>query len=645
MKWWLCIIIVLATVSSSGQREHLTKGDAFYHQRLYREAIAEYQLALTEDVVVNKFYMTQQIARTYRELFDYENAELWYSKLIALGAENEAVNFLHYAQILVSNGKYQEAAQAYTNYLGKSEQLDKRDAYKALTDWPKAHQDTIWDMHISMTNIETGSRSMGVAHANGVLYYGVPVIQDFNERTAYYDLGKVALVDSVTASAPMKLTGTTNRSFYEGTPQLSADGKYLYYTANASEATKYRPGKKLKKGVALSPEGLNILKIYRAEWDGQGWTHVLELNVNDNGYSCAFPHVTRDGKHLYFASDKTGGLGGFDLYRASFINDSTWSEPVNLGAGINTDQDEMYPFTTDTAFYFASRGLPGYGGADIYQCVRNGIELGKAENIGQPINSSKDDFSFIVLPDEEGLLKGYLSSNRDGTHGYDHIYYFGQNPPPVYPDTIAGRTINKITLNPVSGVILRLERLDENGNKQLDTTFVTGKNGYIELILDKGVEFAVTFEMNGYHPVTIDVPAQDRKDVEGLFGRIPLEPIPVKNTIIKIPNIYFDFDKASIREESFQVLDNIVQYLNDNPDIRVELSAHTDARGSDYYNLRLSQRRAQSTVDYLVDKGIDKNRLKPIGYGEKKILNQCKNGVKCSDEEHEFNRRVELKVL
>ena len=165
------------------------------------------------------------------------------------------------------------------------------------------------------------------------------------------------------------------------------------------------------------------------------------------------------------------------------------------------------------------------------------------------------------------------------------------------------------------------------------------------MVLVKHLPYKVTFTKEGFKQVEVEIPTLNREDVIAKFGRIVLEPVTQKNTIIQIPNVYFDFDKASIREESYKILDNIVSYLNDNPEIKVELSAHTDSRGSDSYNIRLSQKRANSIVKYLVEKGINPERLKCVGYGETKLLNKCKNRVKCSDEEHEFNRRVEMKVL
>lgn len=645
MRSWLCAVLFMISYVGFGQRAHLDQADTYYKQRFYKEAIAEYKLALEEGVVVNKFYMTQQIARTYKQLFDYENAELWYSKLLSLGDDNVPENYLHYAQLLLNNQKYAEAELWFQKYIEVAKITDRKVQYLELTSWPQENQDSVWDINLYNTNIETGSRSMGIYLVNDKMFYAAPVINEFQTKTAFYDLAFVPQMDSINFGSTVVLPGEVNKSFYEGTPFVTQDGKYIYYTANATERTKYREKKREKKGLEISANGLNILKIYRATNVNGIWKNVIELNLNSNDYSCAFPHISRDGNTMYFASDQPGGHGRYDLYRASKINDSTWSAAFNLGPEINSDQDEMYPFTNDTAFFYSSKGKPGYGGADIYWGKIEGVKITQVQNIGIPLNSSKDDFSFITIPNVKGLLEGYLSTNREGTHGYDKVVYFNENPAPVYPDTIIGTALNKITLNPIQGVKIALEKYVDEIDLESAFNDETKKDGNITLILQKKTPYRVTFTKEGYKPITIEIPETERDDVLAKFGKISLEPVAVKNTIIKIPNIYFDFDKSSIREESFGVLENIVDYLNDNPEIRVELSAHTDARGKDWYNLNLSQRRAASTVDFLVKKGILKSRLVPKGYGEKKILNQCKNGVKCSDEEHELNRRVELKVL
>jgi outer membrane protein OmpA-like peptidoglycan-associated protein len=638
-------VLSLKSQSAIGQRDHLTLGDKYYNEKFYIEAIQEYKAALEEKVVINKFYMNQQIARTYKMLFDYANAEIWYAKLIELGAENPAENYLHYAQILANNQKYQQSADMYAVYAQKAGKIEESAKFRGLADWATVHiNDSLPRVKLYKTNIETGSRSMGLWLNKEKLFFAKPAVDNFTERTSFYDLSTLEKTDSIHFHSPQNLSEVINKSFYEGTPWVSADGSLLFYSSNASIQTKYRKeGKNHKAG--LSEAGLNVLYIYTSRYKNNTWSKPVALNINHPEYSCVFPCFSKDMKHLYFSSNMQGGYGGFDLYRAEKLTDSTFGIPVNLGPDINTFQDEMYPFLNDTALFYSSRGLQGYGGADIFIARFNDNSFKTPVNAGKPINSSKDDFSLILMPNEHGLLKGYLSSNREGNHGYDHIWYFSEQPAPLPPDTILATVINRITGRPMEEVAVTLERYEKNKTPVSDSGGFTNSAGKFTFVLLKNVAYRVTFRTDGFKIFVVEIPADDHYDAFAQFGEMTLEPEAKKNTVIQIPNIYFDYDKATIRPESFPVLDQIVKYLNDNPQISIELSAHTDSRGSDGYNLKLSDKRAKSTVKYLIDQGIDAKRLTGKGYGEQKLVNSCKNGVECSEEDHEKNRRVELKVL
>ena len=428
-----------------------------------------------------------------------------------------------------------------------------------------------------------------------------------------------------------------------------------------------------------------------------------------------------------------GGEGGYDLY-VSYKKGESWSKPKNMGPLVNSEFNEMTPFCLENELYFSSKGNIGYGGSDIFKAkldVDGNVE--SVENIGKPFNSSKDDFAFVLNSDK---VHGYLSSNRDGAHGYDYVYAF-EKFDVRSPDTISGIAKNRITGLPIKGIKISVQPLDNGvfqkleesdkdghiglilpkgkefvvkfdapgfepkeitipaedrsdvlslfgnlelipaaeknpsdtitgiamnritslpiegikvsvqpkGNDVFDKIGETDKDGKIELILAKGKEFVVKFDASGFEPKEINVPAGDRSDILALFGSLEFTPQANKDQIITFDKIYFNYDKATIRKESLPALEKILTYLNYYKDITVELSAHTDARGSDSYNQVLSQKRAEATVKWLIEHGIDESRMVPKGYGESKLINRCKNGVSCSDSEHMKNRRVELKVL
>lgn len=639
----LLIALSSITLFASAQRKYLEEGDDFYKRRMYLEAIASYKMALQENVVVKKFYMTQQIAKTYKRLFDYKNAAEWYGKLMEFKNENSAENMFEYAEILMNLEQYDKAAEIFKAYCEKSGRPELSNKYAALCKWPKDNGSLKKDYITYKTNIETGGRSMGHCLYNNGLIYALPQNQDFQVKTTYYDLAYAQAADSINFGAPLVLPGETNRSFYEGTPFLSSDGKKLFFTSNATETVKYNTKKAGKSGISTS--GLNVLHMYEAENINGSWVNVKELSLNSNEYSCAFPSLSSDGNTLYFASDMPGGFGGFDLYSSTKTNDGNWSQPKNLGTSVNTDRDEFYPIVCDGKLYFSSRGLPGFGGSDIYVAeLKNGIPS-NANNMGKPFNSSKDDFAFSIHP---GAKDGYFSSNRDGETGYDHIYYFKKR---FVPDTLRGVVMDKITDKPVTGVKVELLLVATDGSESVVNSVITGKDGKWEFLIDPEKKYRVRYTLDGYETenrTVSDIQSVgelQRNEEKKKLSPVYMKPIVKKDNVVRIDNIYFDFDKASIQPSSFPILDNIVKFLQENPEARIELSAHTDAVGNDAYNLTLSKKRAQSCFDYLVSKGISPNRLVPVGYGEKKLLNNCRKKDDCPEEQHAINRRVEVKFL
>lgn len=643
MRLLLLFMLTVCSLSASAQRKYLEEADEYYRRRMYREAIASYQQALNENVVVKKFYMTQQIAKTYKHLFDYKNAAEWYGKLMEFKEENTAENMYEYADVLMSLEQYDKALTVFKQYAEKSGNPETISKYEQLCAWPKNHSDLLKKFVVYKTNIETGGRSMGECiYQNGIMY-AQPQEQDFQVKTTYYDLAFASSSDSIQFGTPVLLGGGTNRSFYEGTPMVSRDGKWLFFTSNASETEKYKPRQASKIGI--SKGGINVLQIYSAKLSGNNWEDVQLLSFNSNNYSCAFPCLAEDGKTLYFASDMPGGFGGFDLYTSTLGDDGAWSTPKNLGNSVNTNRDEFYPFVSKDKLYFSSRGLPGYGGSDIYVAKLSNGMPGTAENMGKPFNSPKDDFSFIIT--DKGI-DGYFSSNRDGDNGYDLIYYFKKK---YVPDTLRGVVIDKITGKPISGVTVQLFEIGPDGNEKQVNQMITAADGKWEFLVDPEKTYKVRYSLPDYNTEerTVSdintVGELKRNEEKSKLSPVYMTPIVKKNNVVRIDNIYFDFDKASIRPESYPILDNIASFMSDNPDAKIELSAHTDAVGNDNYNLKLSQKRAQSCFDYLVSKGVDKSRLVPVGYGEKKLLNNCKKKDDCPEEQHAINRRVEVKFL
>lgn len=633
------ICLLLTTLNGFTQEKNWVKeGDFNMDHHFYKEALISYENALTTEIDSSeKLHAQSQKALAYYRLFDYENAEKQYAIILKYAIIENPEAWLQYAHILRNNEKYDEAIDAYETYGSYSGKYSVIDYYEKACSWAIEHKDSIKSFHIYQTNLETGGRSLGVGYFKNGLVYSQSQSEDFDIKTTFYDISFAEKENDSVFKNSAPYQGELNRSFYEGSPSFTEDQQTMFYTGNASERIKYKERKRKKRGYEISSKGVNILKIYQVSLSDSGWVNKKELPFNSNEFSCTHPSISKDGRTLYFISNMEGGFGGYDLY-VSYKTDTVWSKPQNMGPSINSASNEMTPFCMENAIYYSSKGNMGFGGADIFKASFKNGELVNVKNIGKPFNTSKDDFGFVMHPDQE---HGYFSSNRSGTHGYDHIYGF-EKIEIIYPDTIRGVAMNRITGIPIQGVKVTIEPDLEDVFYKIEETDQGGK---IELILPKNKEFLITFYAKGFEPKEIIVPANDREDFIAQFGNLELIPVAEKDKIITIDKIYFNYDKATIRDESIPALEKILEYLNYHSKITVELSAHTDARGSDSYNKRLSQKRAESTVKWLIDHGIDVSRMNPKGYGESKLVNHCKNGVKCSDDDHMRNRRVELKVL
>lgn len=575
----LIALLIVSTVVV-GQKKHLAKGDEFFNNRMYKEAITAYKLALDKNADVNNYKMAQRMANTYHLLFHYEAASKWYHKASTFTKEVQPQLIFDYAQLLCNLEDYKLAKtqfKKYFNAIGKPESYKK---HQEICDWAIQHKSQSRDVMITKTNLETGGRSMGLIFYKEGIVYAQPQGNEFTSKTVYSDLAYAKKTDTAIFNTPTVLQGNLNNHFYEGSPSFSKTENRIFYTGNATEKKKYRTKDIVRKEISISKNGLNTLHIYESKKIDEKWIKGESLNINGNDYDCVFPHITNNGKRLYFASNMPNGYGGFDLYYSDLVGDNAWGKPINLGSQINTALDEMYPYTDMDTLYFSSKGLKGFGGSDIYKATINGHSYSSPKNLGKPYNSSKDDFSFII---NNKTRSGYFSSNREGQHGYDNIYEF-------------------------------------NSPKKMA---VAVKSEIVEVEIIKKI-------------ITDSI--QDRT-------KLALKAKPKKDKVINIDNIYFDYDKSTIKDESIPMLTIIMEYLIVNPTIKVELSAHTDSRAGDNYNLVLSSKRAQSVVSYLISKGIDKSRLIPKGYGESKLVNNCTNNIECSEAEHQENRRVELKIL
>ena len=393
--------------------------------------------------------------------------------------------------------------------------------------------------------------------------------------------------------APVELEDEVNTEFDEGTPSFSKDGNTMYYTYCAQD-----------------PEGPRTSEIYVSTRSSAKWGKGTRASiVKDSVTALGHPAVSPDGKYLYYVSDAVGGFGGKDIFRSRLVGND-FGPMENLGPDINTPGDEMFPYVRDSVtLYFASNGHPGMGGLDLFKATQDSTGKWHVENLKAPINSMGDDFGITFEGDKE---KGFFSSNRNDARGYDHLYSFEL---PVITIFIEG-IVSDVDENPIEDATVRIVGKDGLNDKVLAT-----KDGTYRVELERDIRYVMMASARGYLNQNFELKTGPEEKNETYIVDFYLSPI---SKPVVIENIFYDFDKATLRPESQKALDEMIKMLNDNPNVTIELGAHTDRKGSDQYNERLAQRRAQSVVDYLIAGGIEKERLEAKGYGESvpKVINK-----------------------
>ncbi len=637
------------------------KADKNFDAYSYEKAIFHYKkaLAINENPSVEL-----KLANSYRLLNQPEEAELWYrAALDNMTLSDE--DMLNFGQVLSANGKYEEALAIYEKYQHKEDWVN--DHVEALRNVDRFYVNEIaFEIRESLFNSAEKDFSPTFKNGEVVFVSGRPssgiMKPEYNwDGSNFLDLFTVS-----EGEVPEKIHRGINTRFHEGPAAFFDNGEKMFFTRNNY----------LKKQAGESEEGVNMLKLYYSERkDATKWKKPVEFVHNDDHYSTGHPTVSSDGKILYFASDRPGGFGGVDLYKSVFVN-GEWSEPQNLGARFNTAEDEMFPFLhNDKVLYFASAGHEGLGGLDVFRA-----ELGRnhsPRNMGFPLNTNADDFGIAF---EGEMNKGYFSSNRVGGTGDDDIYNIL-----MYDYILDVTLIDAVTEEPISGQIEIREFFPPDIVDLVDS--ISGSNLQFRAL--KGSKFSVDGFAEGYEDGNLEILTTDNSgEILKLSYELPLSPIrreeaeivvvenngvhtqviALESNVLRIHsgsvenlketydeegidvvkeillrNIYYDFDEFNIREDAAKELDKIYQFLGDNRQVYLTLESHTDVRGSNSYNEILAKRRAISAKDYLVERGIDNSRIRIESFGELENHNDCKESI-CSEEDHQSNRRTEIKL-
>lgn len=593
---FIVLLCLLTTESILGQSKRLERANAAFETGEYFLAVDLYKDAY--NAVSDRDLRSEiifKIGECYRKINDSRQAEVWYKKAINRNYSNPLV-YLYYANALQMNEKFDDAVIEYQRY-SELRPDDPRGrnglmSCQAAREWmanPTAYQVN----EMQFFNSRQSDFSPAFAREDYTVVYFTSSRKEATSKDTHGATGEkfsdifVATQDRRGSwSTPISLGDPINTIFDEGTPTLTADFTTMYFTSC--------------KAVKRKSNGC---QIYVSQRSGDKWGRPELVNLAADSIVVAHPAISPDDLTLYFVSDMDGGQGGKDIWKVTRKSKAdSWSEPVNLGSEINTKGDEVFPYVhPDGTLYFSSNGHIGMGGLDIFKASKESSGRWKVENMRYPVNSPADDFGITFEKDNE---RGFFSSNRS-RRGTDNIFSF-YLPPLVF--NVSGAVLDERTEKPINGVLVRMV-----GSDGLTQEMTTSSEGYFRFMLRPGVDYVFIASKEGY------LTGKGRETTKGVDRSTDFRVgIQLSSTAapIDLPNIFYDFARWELRPESMVTLDKLVETLNDNPNVTIELASHTDARGTAAANIELSQKRAQSVVDYLISKGIAPDRLSAKGYGK-----------------------------
>ena len=630
-------ILLTAFISFTSYSQNTNIANKKYEKYAYIDAIKTYER------IAEKGYksaeMFKNLGNAYYLNSEFGKAAKWYTELFDMTSELDNEYYYRYALTLRSIGDYSKA-DMITKKVNKLSGGDARaELYLKNENYLEDIKQNSGRYKIEDAGVNSIYSDYGsTIYNNQIIFTSARDTGSIGQRKHtwtdqhFTNLYAANLDDDMNAGKPVKFDQNIKSKFNESTPVFTKDGKTIYFTRN-----NYLEGKKGKDMY-----GVTLIKIYKARLIIDKWSDIVELPFNSNNYNTAHPALSPDEKTLYFASDMPGTIGQSDLFKVSINDDDTYGKPINLGNKINTSGRETFPFISqENEIYFASDGHPGLGGLDVFVSKINSTgDFDEIVNIGSDINSPKDDFAYIL---DTKTRTGFFSSNKDGGLGYDDIYKFTETKKLSCDQILSGQVTDVETSEILANTKVSL--LDSELN--LVAEVLSDENGIYTFTVECGKTYNIRAQKPGYNgkEEQIKVPKTSGKT----YAPTALERAGCKVVVgddlgkcFGIKMIYFDLDKSNIRAEAAIDLEKILDALNENPTMTLDIRSHTDSRQTAKYNESLSDRRAKSTIQWLVKKGVNANRLTGKGYGESQLINNCSDGVKCSEEEHQMNRRSEF---
>ena len=624
--------------------KELEKANEMYKNFSYVDAIKIYERIAQKGFVNQE--MLQSLGNAYYYNAEYKKALPWYEQLFQEGKYKVKPEYYYrYAQTLKSVGDYTQADKMMAKFVELTNANDTRAAlFEENKDYQTVIKNNSGRFQLNNASVNTENSEYGTAfYGDKIVFAGATDARKAKRGVSqwtgesFYDLYEAEHFDQKLGSRK-PFSSSINTQFNESTPVFTKDGNTMYFTRNNY----------VNRKLGSDIENTILLKILRATKDKNGnWGDIVEVPFNSDQYNVAHPALSPDEKYLYFASDMPGSFGNSDIFRVEILGDNQYGTPENLGNIINTAGRESFPYISkDNVLYYSSDGIPGLGGLDIFAVKFNADgSTSKPVNIGMPGNSADDDFCFVFNSDSK---IGFLTSNRPGGKGKDDIYSFHEDKPLLFScqKNIKGIVKDAKTKAVIADakVILSDKVMKEVSTDQskTDGTFT------FEKVNCNDSHYYLRGEKEKYETAEVNVTVgKDEVVYEILLNprQVAIKKGMDLAKVFEIKEIKFDYNKADIRPDAAVELTKIVEVMREYPKMKIDIRSHTDSRGADSYNLKLSDRRAKATLEWIVKQGIDRKRLKAKGYGETRLVNRCSNGVPCTDEEHQENRRSEFIVI
>ena len=639
----LYILSLVLSFTFSFAQTNLKKADALFRNYAYVDASKAYEEIL-QNIKSPTAQTLKNAADSYYFISDARNALKWYKKLYEVQGNNLTdIYYLRYIQSLKGVMDYDEADKMTKEYLtkkGDQKEVNRYVAQKKKVDSLSKAKSlyTVKNLDINTSKSDFGATFF----QDKIVFTSARDTTKFSEKLYTWNnqpflnlyVAERNPADGSLFNETVFLPNVMTK-YHEATASFDAAGKTIYYSTNIVKKNK----------LIIDEAKTNNFQIVKGDIVNNKLENPQKVFFDSNDYSVGHPSLSEDGQWLFFASDMPNGIGETDLYYVKIAADGTMSSPVNLGPKINTIGNDLFPFFHNGKLYFSSDGHYGYGDLDVYESklLADGT-FSDPVNLGAPINSNKDDFSFII---DSADNYGYVSSNREGGKGDDDIYFFTKGKP-VCNQTISGMATDRKTKLPLTDVTI----MGYNSYSNVLGETKTNYEGKYALVVPCGKVVKMIAAKPNYSndEKTVETTNENEGEIKDVnFELSNYDDLVVKKKGVEkvdVNPIYFDYDKYDITPLAIEELTKVVFIMKKFPNIRIKIESHTDSRGKDSYNLKLSDNRAKSTRDYIVSQDIDASRIESaIGYGESRLINKCKNGVKCTEKEHLLNRRSDFIII